>query len=206
MKILKVSSSKKIIEKIAEAIEKGKVIVLPTDTVYGLICDAQNEEAVEKLLKIKKRKNKKPIPIFVKGIEMAKKLAFINKSQEKILRKLWPGKVTFVLKRKKSKLPKILFGNKKTIGLRIPNYKVLGGLLKKINLPLAETSANISGKSASIRIKEILEQFKNQRYQPDLIFDAGNLKKNKPSAVIDLTASKTKIIREGPFSKKELKI
>jgi len=184
------------IKRIINIFKKGGVIVCPTDTVYGLIADAANKKAVEKVFKIKKRHKKKAIPIFVKDIKTAKKLAFINKRQEKFLKKVWPGKITVVLKRKPNcGLPKILFGGRKTIALRIPNYKMVNNLLEKINKPLTGTSANISGKPASAKIKEVLFQFKNQKLQPDLIIDVGNLKKSKPSKIIDLTKRKPKILR-----------
>lgn len=168
-------------KKALEAIREGKVLVCPTDTVYGLICDAKNKKAVERLYKIKKRPQNKLIPIFVKDIKMAKKLAYIDKKQEKFLKQVWPGKVTAVFHRKKP-------------GIRIPNHKFVLSLVKHVG-PLAETSANISGRPASTKIKEVLEQFKNKRYQPDLVIDAGNLKKSKPSKVIDLTVTPFKVLR-----------
>lgn len=196
MPILKINQKnfKKIIKEATKAIKKGKIVVCPTDTVYGLLCDARNKKAVEKLFKIKKRKKEKPIPIFVKGIEAAKKLAQIDKKQEKFLKSAWPGKVTAILKRKgKIKLYGI---DKKTIGLRIPKYKLVNILLKKLNRPLTGTSANISDNPPSTKIKEVLPQFKNQKLKPDLVLDAGDLKPSKPSTVIDLTEKKIKILRK----------
>ena len=93
-------------------------------------------------------------------------------------------------------LPRRLFGSKKTIGLRIPNYKLINILLKELNKPLTGTSANISGKPASTKIKEVLKQFENKKHQPDLIIDAGNLPKSLPSTIIDLTKQPPKILRE----------
>ena len=176
-----------------KAIKEGKVLICPTDTVYGMICDATNRKAVERLFRIKKRKLNKPVPIFVNDIKMAKKLAHIDKRQEKFLKKVWPGKVTAVLKRKK--WYKLYGVDKKTIGLRIPNYKLVLELLKIVNKPLTGTSANISGKPASVKIKEVLRQFENQKYQPDLIIDAGNLPKSQPSKVVDLTIQPPQILR-----------
>ena len=113
--------------------KNGGVVICPTDTVYGFLADATNKKAVDKIFKIKKRPKLKPLPIFVKDIKMAKELAEINKEQEKILKKYWPGKYTFILKRK----PNIkLYGvHKNTIAIRIPKYKFLNNLLKKINKP-----------------------------------------------------------------------
>ncbi len=196
MPILKVDQRnlKTIVKITVKSIKQGEVVVCPTDTVYGLLADATNEKAIKKLLEIKKRRIQKPIPIFVKDLKTAKRLAQINKNQEKFLRKVWPGKVTMVLKRK-NKLPKILFAERKTIGLRIPKYKLVQDLFKKLNCPLTGTSANISGKPASNNIKEVVLQFKGKKYQPDFIVDAGNLKSGKPSTVLDLTIWPPKILR-----------
>jgi len=196
MEILKVDPNKfkEKIRRLIKLIKNGKIIIFPTDTVYGLLGDATNEETIKKIFKIKKRVRKKPIPIFVKDIRMAKKLAFISKKQENFLKMVWPGKVTVVLKRKNT-LPKIIFGNEKTIGLRIPDYDLIKILFKKLNRPLTGTSANISGKPASTKIKEILRQFKNAKEKPDLVLNYGNLKSSLPSVVIDLTNKEIKILR-----------
>lgn len=194
MKILK-SNHKNVYKTAIKAIKDGKVLICPTDTVYGLICDATNKKAVEKLFKIKKRPLKKPIPIFAKDLKMAKDLVVIGKKEENFLKKVWPGQVTIILKRKKKTK---LFGvDKETIALRIPDYRLINLLLKRINRSLTGTSANLSGKPASGKIKETVSQFKNQKYQPDLVLDAGSLPKRLPSTIIDLTGRKIKIIREG---------
>ena len=197
MKSFKVFSANRqeIIEDTAKLIKKGKIIVFPTDTVYGLICDATNKEAVSRLFIIKKRLKKKLIPIFVKDLKMAKELAEIDKKQEKFLKSVWPGKVTVILKRKKVNIK--LYGvSQKTIALRFLNYNLITDLFKKLNIPLVGTSANISGKQATTKIKEVLKQFKSQKRKPDFIVDAENLKYSKPSIIIDLTFLKPKILRK----------
>jgi len=185
---------KEIVKIAVKSIKQGKVIVCSTDTVYGLLADATNEKAVRKIFKIKKRKTQKPIPIFVKDVKTAKNLAYVNENQENFLKKVWPGKVTVVL-RPKRKFPKGIGKPKKEIGLRIPNYKIINQLLLIINRPLTSTSANISGKPPSTKIKEILKQFKNQKYQPDLVISADTLPKSKPSTVLDLRIWPPKILR-----------
>jgi len=185
-----------VIKRATLEIKNGKVLVCPTDTVYGLVADATNKKAVERLFRIKKRDAKKPLPIFIKDIKRAKKFAFIDKEKEKFLKKVWPGKVTVILKRKKEKVYGV---DEKTIALRIPKYKFLNNLLEKLNKPLTGTSANISGKPASTKIKEVLDQFEEffitKGIIPDLIIDAGNLPKNRPSVIIDLTSEPPRILR-----------
>jgi L-threonylcarbamoyladenylate synthase len=185
---------KEIIQKAAEIIKEGGSVVFPTDTVYGILADARNEKAVGKIFKIKKRPKTKPLAIFVKDIKMARKYAFINKKQEEFLKKNWPGKITVILK-SRNNLPKGLMAKNKTIGIRIPDYKLIDSLFEKINFPLVQTSANISGGEATTRIKEVLEQFTGRRMTPDLIIDAGDLSENRPSKIIDLINEEIKIIR-----------
>ncbi len=192
------SRARDVVERATEYLGRGQVIVCPTDTVYGLLADATNNKAVEKVFEIKKRDKKKAIPIFIKDTEMANKLAIMDKNLEEFLKELWPGKVTVALKRKKNcGLPKTLFGGKKTIGLRIPNYKLVNEILEKVAKPLTGTSANISGLASSTKIEEILEQFEGQETKPDLILDAGNLPESFPSTVVDFSGKKPKIIRRG---------
>lgn len=195
MKIIKLDpkETEKIIKEIANSLKAGKVIVCPTDTVYGLIADATSKKAVRKVFKIKKRSIRKPIPVFIRNMAEAKKLAKINKEEEEFLKKVWPGKTTAVLKRKQGKIYGVL---KRTIALRIPKYKLIDKLQRATKLPLTGTSANISGYPPSTKIEKVIQQFKGQKYQPDIILDRGDLKPSKPSQVIDLTGRKPRILRK----------
>jgi len=196
MRILKVNQKnlKEVIETALQLIKEGKVIICPTDTVYGLICDVTNMKAVKGLLKIKRRPKNKPIPIFVKDLKMAKKFAKIGKNQGKILKEVWPGKVIAVLK-VKGRFPKGIVCQRGKIGLRIPKYKLLNKILNKFKGPLAQTSANLTGKLTPAAIEDILNQFENKKYQPDMAIDAGRLS-GKPSKVIDLTVQPFKVLRQ----------
>lgn len=199
MEILKQSPRAK--SKAVSALKKGRVVVCPTDTVYGFLADATNKKAVEKIYKIKNRPRQKPLPVFVKDLKMAKKIAEISEQQEKILTlrlrsgqaKFWPGKHTFVLKRKKE--IKLYGVQKDTIAIRIPKYKFLNDLLEKINRPLVQTSVNISGGKSLLKIKDIVKAFGVEK-QIDIIIEGGNLKKSKSSKIIDLSKERTKILRQ----------
>lgn len=182
-----------VAKKAVHALQKGKVLACPTDTVYGLIADATNKKAVQKVLFIKRRKETKPFPIFVKDISMTKRLARVRTSQEKFLRKVWPGKVTVVLE-SRGILPKET-GTQETIGLRIPKHKLVQLILQKAKIPLTGTSANLSGEPTLRDSKEIFRQFQNRRYAPDILIDAGELSFSRPSKVIDVRGQKAKILR-----------
>ncbi|MDD3399989.1 MAG: L-threonylcarbamoyladenylate synthase [Candidatus Pacebacteria bacterium] len=187
MEILKLKGPdhREVLNKAAKAVREGRILVCPTDTVYGLICDAGNREALKRLFEVKSRDKNKPVPLFVKDMKMAKKIARIDKEQELFLKKVWPGKLTAVLKSKKGG----------TVGLRIPDYKFINQLLLETGRPLTGTSANISGIPGSTKIKEVVSQFQGRKNQPDLIINAGNLKKSQASTVVDLTVLPPKIIR-----------
>ena len=189
-----IQKNKKNIKEIVTALKNGAVLILPTDTIYGLVCDAVNDQSVKKIFKIKNRAKQKSLPIFVSGIKQAKKFATINKNQEAFLKENWPGAMTVILKAKKG-LSSLVYKNY-TIGLRAPNYEFLSLILKEFKKPLAQTSANVSGLMATTKIKEVLEQFDQRDIQPDIVIDAGDLPKSQPSTIIDITGDKIKILRK----------
>ena len=189
MEILKIdlnNINQDIIEKITEIIRSGGVVVVPTDTIYGLICDATQKEAIEKIFEIKKRDFKKPIGIFVGDIGMARQYVKIEVAQEELLKSAH----TFVFFSKK-RLP--YQGG--TLGIRLPKSKLILKLIKKLNFPLTQTSANLSGTETGNDIEKIIRTFEKQNFKPDLILDAGKLKDKKASKVIDLTGKEPKILR-----------
>jgi len=162
--------------------------------VYGLVCDAINKKSVKKIFSIKKRPLNKPLAVFVKDIKMAKRYANINKKQEKILKRSWPGAITFILKAlpaQKTKLSPLVYKGR-TIGIRIPDYVLMKKIFKEFYGPLAQTSANISGEPAVTRIKQVLVDFAREDI---VIIDAGDLPKSKPSKIIDLTGKKVMVLR-----------
>lgn len=177
-----------------QALSQGKVFVCPTDTIYGLIGDATNAKAVEKIFRIKHRRKEKPLGIFVKNLAMAKKIARVRPLHAKFLKKVWPGKVTAVLHTKKQ-FPKGV-GIKKTIGIRVSGHPFIDLLFKRFNHALAQTSVNISDRPPLEKVEDIVRVFGRRKWKPDLILDAGTLPPSRPSRVIDMTAEKRKIIRK----------
>jgi len=192
-----------IIEIAVGVIKRGGCIIYPTDTVYGLGVSALQEKSIERLFKIKKRPIIKPIPIIVRDIEMAKKLAFIDKKQEKILESVWPGQVTIILEKRKI-IPDILTAGKKTIGLRVADCEFTKLLMEKSEEPITSTSANISGEVSLVHSLDVINTFNKVRSRPDLFLDAGDLPESPASTILDLTSQSPKITRVGPISKKDL--
>lgn len=180
----------------------GGAVIAPTDTVYGILGDASDEEAIKKVFALKKRPEEKALPIFVKDIAMARKLAYISDAKTKFLEKVWPGPVTVVFHHK-GKLPAILTGGLPTIGIRIPDHPFLSSLLSKFSSPLAQTSANIFGKPPAQNLEEIKTYFAGKEVEPDLVIDWGAIK-GRPSVVIDFTRDRPLVLRTGILSPVEL--
>ena len=123
---------------------------------------------------------------------MAKQVAEIDKLQEGIIKKHWPGKYTFVLERKAGTK---LFGiDKNSVALRMPKYKFLNDILRRFGKPLSQTSVNISGEQSLLKIGEIVGAFAGHP-QIAIIVDGGNLTKSKSSKILDITTDTIKILR-----------
>lgn len=170
-----------------QEIQKGKIFVYPTDTIYGVGCNAFNKKSILKIREIKKRE-KKPFSIIVPSIGWIKKNCSFNYENE--LKKL-PGQYTFIVNLENVILPfNELVGNIKTIGVRIPDNWFTKELSKK-EIVFVTTSVNISGEpyltEPNNLKKEIFKEI-------DYIIDDGILN-GKPSTIIDLTKDK-KILRK----------
>lgn len=176
--------------------EKGKVVAIKTDTVYGLICNALDVVAVSNIYKIKHRESKKPLSIFVKDITIVDKYADTSKLTahgKSIMLRNWPGALTVVFKKKDDTLKHLLSGLD-SIGIRIPNDETLLEILDKVDFPLAETSCNISGEKEFVSANEIKEAFGDKI---DLVVDGGIVNNNRPSTVISLEYDEPLVLRAG---------
>ncbi len=180
-----------------KTLKKGGLVVFPSDTVYGLLCDANNNEAITRLLKFKSRPKGKPISVFVSDFSMMKQLVALSSSQEKTLQTLLPGPYTIVLPSKQN-TSLLLESERKTLGVRIPLFQPLNSLMSVYKSPVTATSANISGQPPFYSISSFFKTVpqKKLRYL-DLVVDAGALPKNKPSTVLDFSTSDIKTIRKG---------
>jgi len=195
MKIIKLND-KNIIDETIKILNQGGLLVFPSDTVYGLLVDAQNEEAVKKLVAFKNRPPGKPISVFVDW-DLLYDLVLVSEKQKDLLKNILPGPFTIVLKSKR-KVCYLLESEKKTLGVRIPDYQPVNTLIKKIKKPVTATSANLSGKHPHYSIDSLLKQLpESKKRLIDLIIDAGKLPRNKPSTVVDLAEKKIRIIRHG---------
>lgn len=189
------------IKEIAKEIKNGKVVVFPTETVYGIGTNGLDENAIKKLYKIKQRPKEKPITLLVSDIKMINNVAKeISKNEIKLIKKFMPGPLTIIL-RKKEFLSDILTAGLKFVGIRIPDNEIARKLIEYSGVPIATTSANLSGKMAKIDLEDIRIEFKDKI---DYYIDGGTSKIGKGSTVVKVVENNIKILREGSITKKQL--
>ena len=190
--------SKNSIQLASRSLLNGLTIILPTDTIYGIAALAENEKAVEKIFKIKKRPKSLPLIIFVKSIKDAAKIAKFSPLDMVLAKKLWPGPLTLILKKKKSK---IYNGDKRLskIGIRIPKNNTVLALLNKIKKPLATTSANLH-KERNTRKIDNLNILENKNI--DIAISSSEKMSFKESTLLETSRKEVKIIRSGQINKK----
>ena len=181
----------------SEFLHHGKVISFSTDTVYALAADASNFKAVEALYQIKNRDPKKPIAIFVKDLDAAKKIFFFDKKAEEIAKKFLPGALTLVLETRDEAFSYIASNLNRNsdnfLGFRVVDNFFVKELFKKFDGILAVTSVNISGATAATNPDEI----KNTLPNIDLLIE-GEISHQPASTVAKIIDNKITILRQGP--------
>jgi L-threonylcarbamoyladenylate synthase len=196
MQIIKESNSLSV-SRACKILRQGGVISFPTDTVYGLAADASNFEAVEKIFKLKTRDPKKPIAIFVKDLEAARKIFLFDELTEKFAKKFASQSLTLVLEMKANISDKLAsnlnLNNEKFLGFRIVNHDFVKNLLADFDGILAVTSANPSGENAALSAEEVEKYFSNSNL--DLLIDGGKSKNTVASTVIKINEGRADILR-----------
>ena len=189
--------SKNKIQTAQHALEHGGVIVFPTETVYGLLCDATDAKAIKKVNKIKGRDIAKTPPLIVSDLSMAKRYGEVPPLLEQIVRRYWPGPLTIVVPAKKgSGLSKGVI-RKGTVAMRVSSHPLAQSLLKKLNVPLVATSANRSGKDHCSSVVAVKRSLGKQMENVDDVIDMGYLPLRKPSTIIEERDGKIYIWRQG---------
>lgn len=185
------------IEMTIRVLRGGGAVVAPTDTVYGLIADAMNPDAISTINRIKKRDSKNPLGIFVSDRAMLERYITADSKLLDKLFSIWPGALTAVFNSNG-----VLKNFGSTIGIRVPAYEFLQKVIALLACPLVQTSANISGQRAFTKIADVVADL-GEREDIDIIVDAGDLPDTIASTVVNVTVSPPKVLREGAISKKD---
>lgn len=184
------------IDRIVSELKKGNIVITPTDTVYGILADASNENAVKKVYDAKKREYSKPFILYVSDKEMLYKYTKdLNNLEKELIDKYTPGKLTIILN-KNENISDIV--TKDTVGIRIPDNKDLIEIIKRVGNPLITTSANISSKETITSIDKIESEMLDKI---SYIEDGGEITA-LPSTIIKVTDNKIEFLRDGDLANK----
>lgn len=189
------------LKKPAEMIKEGKIVIFPTETVYGIGTNGLKSDSIKKIYEIKKRDFNKPISLLVNSIEMIETVAEdISDLEYALINRFCPGPFTIILK-KKEKIPDILTANGDTVGIRMPDSLIARILIDYSGVPIATPSANISGKPSGTSVDNIMKDFKDS---VDCIIDNGESKLGIASTIVKVENEKPIVLREGSIKKEEI--
>jgi len=184
------------IKKAIEVFNNGGIVIFPTDTAIGIGCRVDDKKAVERLFKIRKRPENKPMLILVNSIEMAQDylLPISQEIKNKLIKRYWPGKLTIILQSKIDKVPNLVRGGTNTLGVRFPDSKNLLKLISGVGVPVVAPSANFAGEKTPFRFEDLNPKLIKQA---DYVLNEEISLEKNVSTIIDCTVTPWKVIREG---------
>jgi tRNA threonylcarbamoyl adenosine modification protein (Sua5/YciO/YrdC/YwlC family) len=186
------SNQRDVALRVSAILKNGGIAVVPFDTVYGFICDARNDSALEQIFGLKGRDTSKSIGLAMDSVSAIEKIAHVPNIS--FVKDRIPGKFTFVLKAKDSSLSKYCYRSG-TIGARVPASNLILEIASLNGGIIAQTSANKSGMANCWSLDDFKDQFSLEEINSiDIILDGGTLEKSQPSRIFDLTSSGAKEI------------
>lgn len=196
IKIYPENPNEKVIQQVVDVLQKGGIVIYPTDTVYGMGCDISNSKAIEKICKIRGIKPEKANFSFI-CYDLSHISDFtrqIDNETYRVIKKALPGPFTFIFNANKN-VPKLLSSNKKTVGIRVPDNTIARSIVKMLGNPIISTSIHDDD--------EIIEystdpELIHEKYEDivDLVIDGG-YGDNEPSTIVDCSEGEFEIIRQG---------
>jgi len=189
------------IEEAALLLRNKKIVAFPTETVYGLGADATSDEAVSAIFAAKGRPSDNPLIVHIGSIEqLSQVVSEVPDAAKTLIDAFWPGSLTIVLP-KQAGLSDLVTAGLSTVGVRMPSHPVTLELLKKVNLPIAAPSANVSGKPSPTTAQHVADDLDGKIAG---IVDGGETQIGLESTVIDCTAKVPVILRPGGVTKEEI--
>lgn len=191
----------KNIEEAAKLLQKGEVVAIPTETVYGLGADATNDEAVAKIFLAKGRPSDNPLIVHIGSLKQLEPIVSdISSKAKQLMDAFWPGPLTVILPKGEGISQRVSAGLD-TIGVRMPNHPIALKIIQQSGLPIAAPSANTSGRPSPTTANHVQEDLKGKI---PLIIDGGNTGVGVESTVIDCSTEPPMILRPGGVSQEEI--
>ncbi len=179
-------------------LKDGKTLIYPTETSYGLGCDASNQSAVDAIFTIKQRDENKPLLVVVSAVEMAKKILVWNNTIEKLSQMFWPGPLTIVGNAQPDcGLARGVVSKSGTVAVRVSADQTVQFLVDSIGKPVVATSGNISSKGDLYSADQVMQMFAGAAHQPDMLLSVGEIARNLPTTIVDASHDTINIIRQG---------
>ena len=189
------------IEEAAQFIKEGKLVLFPTETVYGIGANALDTNAVSKIFKAKGRASDNPLIVHICNTRMLEKLVLeVGEIEKTLIENFWPGPLTIIFNRKPC-IPNNVTAGLETVGIRMPSNKIARKLIELSNLPIAAPSANISGKPSGTKVEDIIDELDGK---VDYILDAGMVDIGVESTDIRVLENKVHILRPGKITKEDM--
>ena len=186
---------------VVNTLKNDGIVIFPTETVYGIGGNATSNKVVDRVYQAKQRPRAKAVNILVANVKEIEKYAVITSEIErKIIENFMPGPLTIILK-KKDGFGDYFTAENDTIGVRIPDNKIINTILDAIDFPLIAPSANISDRPSGIRAQDIAEDFKDT---VDIIIDGGDAKLGTSSTIVKVVNGEIQILRAGEITKEEI--
>jgi L-threonylcarbamoyladenylate synthase len=189
------------VEEAVAAAARGELIVIPTDTVYGIGARPDLPEATARVFEAKRRPRELELPVLVPSVAAAERVAEVDGRARRLMRELWPGPLTIVLARSGESGSWDLGAQAGTIGVRMPRHLLALAVLARTG-PLAVTSANISGSPPARTCEELYELFGDA---VGVYLCEEEALTGSPSTVVDLTHGEPRVLREGAVGESEIR-
>lgn len=187
---------------ISNALKEGKLVVFPTDTVYGIGTNAYDNKACERIYEVKERLKNKPISVLISDFSMLKELVeSISPAEQKLIEAFWPGPLTIKFKKKQEILPNAIFTYDGYLTVRLIKEGLVYKLIQTSGVPVVAPSANISGSPTGTKMKNIVKELGGK---VDYILDCGDIESDEVSTVVQVIDEKAYVIREGKIKKEEI--
>lgn len=183
------------IQKAITILKDGGIVIFPTDTAFGIGCRIDDEKAVQRLFKIRKRPETQAAPVLISSLKMAENYMqpIADEVIERLVKPYWPGGLTIVLESKTHRVPELVRGSTTTIGVRVPNHLITLELINGLGVPMLGPSANFHGEPTPYAMADL---------NPEIVklvdyVVPGTCYTNQASTVISCTVTPWKILRQG---------
>jgi len=186
------------LEEIVSGLKNGHTLVYPTETCYGLGCDATNAIAVARLFAIKERQLDKSMLLLMADTSMGREYVRWNPVLDTLAQRYWPGPLTVVAAlRTDVELPAGVIGKERTVAFRVTSHPLATALARQLGRPLVSTSANIAAQESPYDSASVLQMFAAVSERPDIVIDAGVLVHRSPSTIVRVRGDQLDVLRQG---------